>query len=78
MARRYFYHMTDGTSLIIDRNGRRFSSRLRAMAEAIGYAERTMQEASPGVDWSGWLISIHDDNGMAVANVPFPTNTVAL
>lgn len=72
MGRRYFYHLTDGTSLIIDREGRRFSSRLRAKAEAVSYAERMMQEAPPGVDWSGWLVSVHDARGHAIANLPFP------
>lgn len=74
MTRRYFYHMTDGTSLIIDRQGRRISSRLRAKSEAISHAERMMQESPPGIDWSGWQVSIHDKSGYAIANLPFPAS----
>jgi len=74
MARRYFYHMTDGTSLIVDRKGRRVPSKLCAKAEAICRAERMMQESPRGIDWSGWQVSIYDKDGCVVANLPFAAN----
>jgi hypothetical protein len=74
MGRRYFYHMTNGKSLIVDRDGKRSSSKLQAKVEAICHAERMMQQSPPGIDWSGWQVSIHDKNGHAVANLPFPTS----
>jgi hypothetical protein len=74
MGRRYFYHMTDGMDLIVDRQGRRSRSRKQVEPEALCYARQLMQEAPPQVDWSAWQVSVHDQDGYAVAHLPFPAN----
>jgi hypothetical protein len=74
MGRRNFYHMTDGVALIVDRQGRRSRSRKQVEPEALCYARKLMQEAPPQVDWSGWQVSVHDQDGYAVAHLPFPAN----
>ena len=62
MGRRYFYHMTDGMALIVDRQGRWYRPK------------KQVQEAPPQVDWSDWQVSVHDQDGYAVAHLPFPAN----
>lgn len=74
MELRYFYHMTDGLNLIVDRRGRRYRSKQQVELEALWYAKQAMQEAPPQVDWSDWLVSVHDQDGYAVAHLPFPAN----
>jgi len=74
MGRRYFYHMTDGMNLIVDRKGRRARAKRELEPEALSRAQQLMQKAPPQVDWSGWQVSIHDQDGYAVAHLPFPAN----
>jgi apolipoprotein N-acyltransferase len=74
MGRRYFYHMTDGMSLIVDRKGRHIRAKRQLEPEALSRAQQLMQGAPPQVDWSDWQVSVHDQDGYAVAHLPFPAN----
>jgi hypothetical protein len=74
MARRYFYHMTDGMELIVDRQGRWARSKRQVEPEALSHALRMMQEAPAEIDWSDWQVGVQDQDGYAIAHLPFPAN----
>ena len=76
MARRYFYHLTDGTSLILDEKGRWTRSKRMIEPTALSRAFALMRRGSAQVDWSEWLVSVQDGQGSMVQVVPFPANDV--
>jgi len=72
MGRRYFYHLTDGVCLIIDKKGRWTRSNGHVEELAYSAASKLMQAAPAPLEWSDWLVSVHDQHGSMVAVVPFP------
>jgi hypothetical protein len=72
MSFRFYFHLTNGRELIIDRAGRRTRSLSEIEVTAYSMAGQLMSEAPGWADWSGWLVSVHDGNGGMVTVVPFP------
>jgi len=67
----HYFHCTDGTDLIIDRRGQRTRSKREVHLRAFSLAAEVMR-AAPEVDWSQWIVSVHDRRGGMVATIPFP------
>jgi hypothetical protein len=73
MSRRYFYHLTDGTCLVLDKKGHWTRSRSMVEPFAASAAGKLMSGMPGPVDWSDWLVSVHDQDGCLIAVVPFPS-----
>ena len=71
MAVQYF-HCTDGIDLVLDRTGRDVRSKRDRRLWASQVAEAIMAAIPPGVDWSGWVVSVQDRRGAQVEVMPFP------
>jgi hypothetical protein len=72
MPARFYYHLTDGRDLVIDNTGRPTRSKKDVEPLAFSVAASFMRVAPGGIDWSEWLVSVHDRKGSMVAVVPFP------
>ena len=70
-AGHYRFHCTDGQHAVLDRAGRR----LKDEEQVYPYAERTALEmmASCGgrLDWSDWIVDVHDGEGRRVLILAF-------
>ena len=67
MARRtrYYFHVSNG-SQFLDQTGEEFSTREEAIARALGLAAELAKEG----DWSGYIITVADEDGAMVARLP--------
>ncbi len=68
----HFFHCTNGTEIILDRQGRRARSKRQVEPLALQVAGELMQRGPPRIDWADWLVSVQDRKGSMVAVVPFP------
>jgi hypothetical protein len=68
------FHCTDGVDLVLDRRGRNARSKRDLQAKACRVAEDIMAAVPPGLDWSNWVVSVHDARGALVEIVPFPVS----
>ncbi len=68
----HYFHCTNGTDLILDRDGHRTRSEEEVEPTAFQVAGQLMQRAPGLVDWSEWLVSVQDRKGSMVVVVPFP------
>ena len=70
-AGHYRFHCTDGQHAVLDRAGKR----LKDDGQVYAYAERTALEvmASCGgrLDWSDWIVDVHDAKGQRVLILAF-------
>ena len=70
-AGHYRFHCTDGQHAVLDLAGKR----LKDNGLVHAYAERTALEvrASCGgrLDWSGWIVDVHDGEGRRVLILAF-------
>ncbi len=64
-ALRYFFHVTDGTSMFKDEEGQKFSSLNHAKANAMLIASELAHDET----YRGWALSVTDDQGNEVARV---------
>ena len=62
---RYYFHVSNGGQFL-DETGEEFSSREEAIARASVLAAELAQEG----DWSGYAISVTDEDGAMVARLP--------
>lgn len=68
---RYRFHCTDGHDAVIDRSGRAIGRQILVKRHAERVA-RTMMEASDSrIDWSGWIVDVHDAQGRRALALPF-------
>jgi hypothetical protein len=68
----HYYHCTDGIDLVLDRTGHRTRSSGELHSRACRVAEDLMNAIPPDIDWSRWIVSVHDEQGTLVDTVPFP------
>jgi hypothetical protein len=66
---RYFFHLTDGHSVLEDPDGLELPGEAAARAEAVLVANDLKERLRPR-DWSGWMVSIRDEQGNQVDSVP--------
>jgi hypothetical protein len=72
MSFRFYYHLTNGRDLILDKAGCPTRSVSDMEATAYSLAGQLMRKVRGGADWSDWLVSVHDGNGSMITVVPFP------
>jgi hypothetical protein len=67
---RYFFHATDGYSVVLDRAGRHLFGRdLDAVCADV--AAEVRARFGSLADLSDWVIAVHDDLGEGVATISF-------
>ena len=68
---RYFFHLTDGKQVINNHKGIDLAGNAAARADAVALARNLKGGATmPGFDWAGWFVSIVDQHGHKVDEVP--------
>jgi hypothetical protein len=72
MSLRFYYHLTNGRDLIIDRTGRHTRSLVDLETTAYFLAGQLMSRSPGGADWSAWMVSVHDRSGSMITVLPFP------
>ncbi|KAB1069227.1 DUF6894 family protein [Methylobacterium planeticum] len=60
---RYRFHCTDGEHVIVDQAGRPLAGPGEVYAAAESTALALMASCGGGLDWSGWLVDVHDVRG---------------
>jgi hypothetical protein len=66
---RYYFHLTDGDRELDDPDGLELPGAAAARAEAVLVAGDLKQRLRPR-DWTGWVVSIRDEQGNQVESVP--------
>ncbi len=67
---RFHFHCTDGTDVVFDLLGRVVSEEdLRPVCVSV--ATELMQECAALVDWSAWIVDVHDAYGQHVMTFGF-------
>jgi hypothetical protein len=66
---RYYFHLTDGDHELDDPDGLELPGAAAARAEAVLVAGDLKQRLRPR-DWTGWVVSIRDEQGNQVESVP--------
>ncbi len=69
----HFFHCTNGTELILDREGRQARSKRQVERLAYAAAVQIMLKDPGAEDWSDWWVSVQNQNGSMVTVVPFPS-----
>jgi hypothetical protein len=68
----HYFHCTDGLDFVLDRVGQNTRSQQDVHLRACLVANRMMRSVGDDVDWSNWVVSVHNRRGMMVEVVPFP------
>jgi len=66
---RYFFHLTDGNRMLDDPDGLELPGDAAAREEAALVANDLKERLRPR-DWTGWVVSIRDEQGNQVDSVP--------
>jgi hypothetical protein len=66
---RYYFHLTDGNSVLDDPDGLELPGAAAAREEAVIVAGELKGRLRPR-DWTGWVVSIRDEQGNQVDSVP--------
>jgi hypothetical protein len=70
---RFYFHCSDGSDLIIDREGVEVYG-----SDVLWWALRAaarLMSALPTYDgWSAWTVAVHNERGSLVETVPFPAH----
>ena len=68
---RYYFHLTDGKQVLSNHQGIDLAGPAAARENALILA-RDLQhgETMPGWNWSGWQVSVVDEHGKKVDEVP--------
>ncbi len=67
---RYFFHLTDGKSVLDNHKGIDLAGNAAARADAVTLARNLRHENMPGWNWDGWFVKIVDQHGHKVDEVP--------
>ncbi|MGU3539947.1 DUF6894 family protein [Methylobacterium sp. A54F] len=70
-AERYRFHCTDGRDAVFDRIGKRLKNAEMAYAQAESMAREMMAGCGGRLDWSGWIVDVHDAAGRRVLTLDF-------
>lgn len=67
----YRFHCTDGTHAVLDLSGRYLRARDNLRAEATRAARAIMRRVAGRLDWSAWIVDVHDAGGYRVLTLAF-------
>lgn len=68
---RFFFHLTDGKSVLTNHQGIDLAGNAAARADAAVLARDLKHGKSmPGWNWNGWFVAIVDEHGKKVDEVP--------
>ena len=67
----YRFHCTDGEHAVLDHRGRYLRARDDLRAEAARAAHAIMERVAGRLDWSAWIVDVHDASGRHVLTLPF-------
>lgn len=68
---RYYFHLTDGKSVLNNHKGIDLPGNAAARADAVTLARDLKHGAAmPGWNWDGWFVAIVDQHGHKVDEVP--------
>jgi len=68
---RYYFHLTDGRNLLNNHQGVDLAGNAAARADAMILARDLKNGAAmPGWNWAGWFVTIVDQHGHKVDEVP--------
>jgi hypothetical protein len=68
---RYRFHCTDGHVAIIDPTGLALADRAQVRFHAAEVALHAMERVGAGLDWSDWIVDVHDAQGRRVLLLAF-------
>ena len=67
----YRFHCTDGHMAIIDPTGLAIADRTQVRFHAVEVALHAMERVGAQLDWSDWIVDVHDGQGRRVLVLPF-------
>ena len=68
---RYYFHLTDGKSVLDNHQGLELPGNAAARADAVALADDLRRGVKmPGWSWDGWFVAIIDQHGHKVDEVP--------
>lgn len=70
-ANPYRFHCTDGTHAVLDRTGKRLRNQDEVFRQAGRVARAVMESCGGRLDWSDWIVDVHDARGRRVMIVAF-------
>lgn len=70
-AVRYRFHCTDGREVIVDRRGRFLSNAELIWVHAERVAHELMTSGNGKLDWSNWIVDVHDQKGRHALTLAF-------
>ncbi|RVU13192.1 DUF6894 family protein [Methylobacterium oryzihabitans] len=73
----YHFHCTDGEHAVLDREGRYLRARNDLQAEAARAARAIMDRVAGRLDWSAWIVDVHDAEGRRALTLDFEAAAVA-
>ena len=71
MAQRYRFHCSDGHHAVFDRVGRWVTDPLLVWIHADQVARSVMSSCGGRLDWTGWIVDVHDQAGRHVCSLDF-------
>jgi uncharacterized protein DUF6894 len=70
-AGHYHFHCTDGEDAVLDLSGNDLRTRDDVHAAAARAARAVMEGCGSRLDWSGWIVDVHDSRGRHVLTLAF-------
>jgi hypothetical protein len=67
---RYFFHLTDGRTVLNNHKGIDLPGNAAAREDAADLARDLRHEKMPHWNWSGWFVRIVDEHGHKVDELP--------
>jgi hypothetical protein len=68
---RYYFHLTDGKAVLNNHQGIDLPGNAAARADAVNLARDLKHgKALPGWNWTGWFVTVVDEHGQKVEEVP--------
>ena len=67
----YRSHCTDGRRAVLDLHGRYLRARSDLYAEAVRTARSIMSRCAGRLDWSDWIVDVHNAAGRHVLTLAF-------
>ena len=70
-AKRYRFHCTDGHQAVFDLGGHLIGPEILIRRYAERVARGMMDSYGRGLDWSDWIVDVHDADGKRVITLEF-------